>query len=254
MEAPARLARRLVARRRGACASPNFDARPAARSSRWRWSTRSACRRANTAATRSSACSPTGSTGTRIRTTSRSARLAGVGALPGAARRRRAAVRVVRRARLACRPLVVARPRRVQRLLDRHRARGPRRRDASKRAQYRSAGARAARAGASATRSTEAVGHEHVAPGRKIDPGPGLRLGTAAGQRARAVAAHRRDAPLPDAMRLCGAVRSMLRYRSCANRARPTALDAVLAEPRLTAIPAIPQVVFHMLRLATPRC
>ena len=50
-----------------------FGARPAGTDGRrWSWCIRSACRRASTAATRSSACSPTGWTGTRIRTSSRS--------------------------------------------------------------------------------------------------------------------------------------------------------------------------------------
>ena len=52
----------------------------------------------------------------------------GVGALPDPPRRRAAAVRVVRRPRLACRRVELARPRRLQRLLDRHRARRARRR------------------------------------------------------------------------------------------------------------------------------
>ena len=59
--------RRAPARRR-----TSGRGRPARRSTWW-WCTRSACRRASTAATRSSACSPTGSTGTRIPTSRRSA-------------------------------------------------------------------------------------------------------------------------------------------------------------------------------------
>ena len=56
----------------------------------------------------------------------RDSRDRGVGALPGPARRRAAAVRVVRRARLARRRIGVARARALQRFLDRHRARRPR--------------------------------------------------------------------------------------------------------------------------------
>ena len=56
-------------------------------------------------------------------------RSAGLGALPDPPRRRAAAVRVVRRPRLARRRVELARPRRLQRLLDRHRARRARGRD-----------------------------------------------------------------------------------------------------------------------------
>ncbi len=103
-------------------------------------------------------------------------RPARVGALPHAARRRAAAVRVLRPARLACRAA--------------HRgAAATNCNDYSvgieleglegetfEAAQYAHACARVARALPQRYPVTEAVGHEHMAPGRKSDPGPGLRL------------------------------------------------------------------------------
>ena len=68
-----RLAGRLVAPRARRADRPTSGRGRPARRSTSSCSIRSACRPASTAATRSSSCSPTGSTGTRIRTSRRSA-------------------------------------------------------------------------------------------------------------------------------------------------------------------------------------
>ena len=103
------------------------SARPARRS-RCCWCIRSACPRATTAATRSSGCSPIASTRRRIRTSARSPRCASP-RISSSGARRAGAVRAGRTARLARRRFVLAGARALQRLLGRHRARRPRRRE-----------------------------------------------------------------------------------------------------------------------------
>ena len=68
----------------------------------------------------------------------------------------------------------LARPRELQRLCDRHRARRPRRREAFEPAQYRVPGPCCCARSRCAIRCSDVAGHEHVAPGRKLDPGPGF--------------------------------------------------------------------------------
>ena len=100
----------------------------------------------------------------------------GVGALPDPPRRRAAAVRVVRRARLACRRIALARPRRAATTSrSASSSKGSKARPSRPRSTQRSRGL-VARPARRAIRSRAVAGHEHVAPGRKNDPGRGLRL------------------------------------------------------------------------------
>ena len=75
----------------------------------------------------------------------------------------------------------LARPRQLQRRLDRHRARRPGRRARSKPAQYETLAGLCA-AIAQRYPVAHVAGHEHIAPGRKTDPGRGLRLAAVAAQ------------------------------------------------------------------------
>ena len=164
----------LVAPTRARCPSPNLRrrARRGCRS-RWWWCTRSACRRASMAATRSSSLFTNRLDCDAHPYFDAPARPAGVGALPRSPRRRVAAVRLLRPTRLACGRVRCG-------------AAGDNCNDYSigieleglegerfEPAQY-AALAALLRALARRYPMREVVGHEHVAPGRKADPGAGF--------------------------------------------------------------------------------
>ena len=131
----------------------------------------------------------------------------GVGALPDPARRRAAAVRVVRRARVACRRVELARARRLQRL-----SRSASSSKASKarpsRPRSTSASRALLRALARALSDRRAwPGHEHVAPGRKHDPGRRASTGRALRRSAAAPSSRSRTvAALPRPCERCRSV------------------------------------------------
>ena len=113
-------------------------------------------------------------------------------ALPDSARRRAAAVRAVRRARLARRRVGLARPiARATTFRSASSSKAPTTRPTPA-AQYTMLVAACAGAAPRAIRIDEVVGHSDVAPGRKTDPGP-----RSTGRRA---AARRAGAAAPSAM------------------------------------------------------